>query len=110
MRSSLLLRSAYLTPRSRGDAPNTGYQHQVCGEGDNVNSYTCVGDQNGNPEKFVTATKSDCIYTAHSLSTLATFDQLTGHDFSCVMLFAGSSPLVGLERTHGLEPPAVQDT
>ena len=38
-----------------GLTPGTTYQYELCGEGDNVSSYGCVGASNGGFETFTTA-------------------------------------------------------
>jgi len=38
-----------------GLTPSTTYQYELCGEGDNVTSYVCVGASNGGFQSFTTA-------------------------------------------------------
>jgi len=37
-----------------GLTPGTTYSYQVCGEGDNVSSFVCLGSANGTPSQFTT--------------------------------------------------------
>src|SRR5262249_29802696 len=74
--------------------PGTTYQYQLCGLGDTVRQFTCVGPD-GTPqtsEQFRTPdSKADCLYPSNNVLTLAGFGQRVGYRFRCAMIFANQT-------------------
>lgn len=77
-----------------GLVPGTTYQYQLCGKGDGVSTYRCVGPDGstGTSGRFTTLdAKADCLYGANNVSTLASFGARVGHRFQCAMVFANAN-------------------
>ncbi len=77
-----------------GLVPGTTYQYQLCGKGDNVNQYECVGPDGspGTSEQFATQdSKADCLYADNDVSTLVAFSEKVGYGFRCAMTFSNDN-------------------
>ncbi len=74
--------------------PGTTYEYQLCGKGDSVSQYQCVGPDGSTDtsEQFETQdSKADCLYAANNVSTLAAFGNRIGYRFRCALTFSNTN-------------------